>query len=114
MRGIIYSDVEGSICEWKPVEEQENISEQLRHFTDDTVLHAAVADALMTCREQGISDDDGIVDAVAEKLREYGRRHPDAGYSKTFRAWLKSWKPKPYGSRTNDAIMRCTSADWLA
>jgi len=113
LRGLIYGDVCGSVYEWKPVEEQKNIHESL-HFTDDTVLGAAVADALITCWEQQITDDEDIVRLLTEKLREYGRRHPDAGYSRSFQAWLKSEDPKPYGSKTNGAIMRCASAGWLA
>ena len=113
MRALIYGDVQGSVYEWKPVCEQEQIKEPL-HFTDDTVLGVAVADALVTCREQGIEDDEGIVDMVGQKLRTYGRRYPDAGYSRSFRAWFESENPQPYGSKTNGALMRCTSAGWLA
>ena len=113
MRGLIYGDVMGSIYEWKPVEEQKNITEPLR-FTDDTVLGAAVADALITCREQEIEDDAGVLALLTQKLQAYGRRYPDAGYSRSFRAWLASDEPKPYGSKTNGAIMRCASAGWLA
>lgn len=113
MRGLIYGDILGSVYEWKPVEEQKSITEP-RHFTDDTVLGAAVADALIACRAQGIRDDEGIVRTVTLKLQEYGRRYPDAGYSRSFRAWMMSGEPEPYGSKTNGAIMRCTSAGWLA
>lgn len=113
MRGLIYGDVCGSIYEWKPVEEQEKITEPL-HFTDDTVLGAAVADALVTCRELNVEDDEGILRLITQKLREYGRRYPEAGYSRSFRAWMESDEPKPYGSKTNGAIMRCAAAGWLA
>ena len=51
---------------------------------------------------------------LTKKLQEYGRRYPDAGYGRTFRAWINSDEPKPYGSKTNGALMRCTSAGWLA
>lgn len=112
MRGLIYGDVCGSVYEWKPVEDQKNIKDPL-HFTDDTVLGAAVADALITCWEQRITDDECIIHLVTEKLREYGLRHPDAGYSRSFQSWLKSDEPKPYGSKTNGAIMRCAAAGWL-
>ena len=113
MRGLIYGDVRGSVYEWKPVEEQDSIK-ATPHFTDDTVLGAAVADALITCQEQDITDDEDVIRLVKEKLREYGLRHPDAGYSRSFQAWLKSDDPKPYGSKTNGALMRCTAAGWLA
>lgn len=113
MRGVIYGDVEGSVYEWVPVEKQAEVKDPLR-FTDDTVLNAAVTDALLTCRDENITDDAGILRMLTKKLQEYGRRYPDAGYSRTFRAWIASDDPKPYGSKTNGALMRCTSAGWLA
>ena len=113
MRGVILGDVNGSIYEWKPVEEQKNSKEQVR-ITDDTVLCTAVAEALLDCRDAGITDDEGIVRRVTEKLQEYGRRYPDAGYSRSFRKWMESDDPKPYGSKTNGAVMRCAAAGWLA
>lgn len=113
MRGVIYGDVKGSVYEWIPVEKQAEVKDPLR-FTDDTVLSAAVTDALLTCRAEMISDDAGILSMLTKKLQEYGRRYPDAGYSRTFRAWIASEDPNPYGSKTNGALMRCTSAGWLA
>ena len=113
MRGVIYGDVRGSVYEWVPVEKQAEVREPLR-FTDDTVLGAAVADALLTCRDENIADDAGILRMLTKKLQEYGRRYPDAGYSRTFRAWIASDDPKPYGSKTNGALMRCAAAGWLA
>lgn len=113
MRGVILGDVMGSIYEWKPVEEQQNIKDPVC-ITDDTVLCTAVTEALLDCRDQNITDDEGIVRKVGQKLQEYGRRYPEAGYSRTFRKWTESDDPKPYGSKTNGAIMRCAAAGWLA
>lgn len=113
MRALIYGDVRGSVYEWVPVEKQKDVEKNF-HFTDDTVLGIAVADALLECRDRGIRDDAGIVAMVTQKLQLYGRRYPDAGYSRSFRAWTESSDPKPYGSKTNGAIMRCAAAGWLA
>jgi ADP-ribosylglycohydrolase len=38
--------------------------------------------------------------------RDFGRRHPDAGYGGTFYQWLLSSEPRPYNSWGNGSAMR--------
>lgn len=83
-------------------------------FTDDTVMSTTVTDALLRCREQGVTTDGGILAVLRERMQHFGRMYPDQGYSRSFRAWLQSEQPQPYGSNTNGALMRCTCAGWLA
>jgi ADP-ribosylglycohydrolase len=64
------------------------------HFTDDTVLTVAVADAIMTGAP------------YSEKLREYYRYYPRAGYSGHFRKWAASDDIRPYYSKGNGSAMR--------
>lgn len=117
MKGAMIGDVIGSIYE----SERDNIKvkdfplfKPESHLTDDSVLTIAVANALMTCREDGLQDDGSIIRIMTQNLQKYGRLHIDAGYSRRFRAWLLSEDPQPYQASSNGAIMRCSAAGFLA
>lgn len=69
-------------------------------FTDDTVLTAATADALLSGG------------SYAELYRSYGRRYPDAGYGGRFFEWIHARDPAPYGSWGNGAAMRVSPVGW--
>lgn len=53
-----------------------------------------------------------IIDSIeskktyAYKLREYGKKYPDAGYGQMFNEWLSSQELKPYKSYGNGSAMR--------
>ena len=79
-------------------------------FTDDTVMTAAVAEALMD--SLGKSDDE-IRSALVSSMRRWGRRYPRAGYGGMFNLWLHSPDPEPYGSFGNGSAMRVSSAGWF-
>ena len=79
-------------------------------FTDDTVMTAAVAEALM---ESYKKDDGDVKNAVIAKMREFGHLYPDAGYGGMFRKWLASKMPVPYHSFGNGSAMRVSAAGWL-
>lgn len=79
-------------------------------FTDDSVMTAAVAEALMD--SLGKSDAE-IRAALIASMQKWGRRYPNAGYGGMFRRWLVSAEPKPYNSYGNGAAMRVSSAGWL-
>jgi ADP-ribosylglycohydrolase len=64
------------------------------HFTDDTVLTVAVADAIL--------HGGGYV----EKFKEYYALYPHAGYGGAFRHWARSDESTPYGSWGNGSAMR--------
>jgi len=71
-------------------------------FTDDTVLTVATAEALLGGRPYG------------ECYREYGRRHPYAGYGGSFREWMWRDDDAPYGSWANGSAMRVSPVGWAA
>ena len=82
------------------------------HYTDDTVMTIAVAQALLGLDEN--SDEETIHHAVSKSMRIWGREYPDAGYGGRFRDWLfDHWKPHPYNSWGNGSAMRVSSAGWL-
>lgn len=69
-------------------------------FTDDTVLTVALADSILN------------VIPYQEKLREYYKRYPDAGYGGMFHKWARSKYPKPYNSWGNGSAMRVSPVGW--
>ena len=79
------------------------------YFTDDSILTIAVAEAFI--------DSDGDKELFKEqlilKMKEYGKRYPNAGYGGCFRHWLVKKKPKPYGSYGNGSEMRVSAVGWL-
>lgn len=79
-------------------------------FTDDSVMTVAVADALL--KTVGRSDEE-IKKAIADSMRLWGRKYPNAGYGGRFRQWLARTDYKPYKSYGNGSAMRVSSAGWL-
>lgn len=80
------------------------------HFTDDSVMTIAVAEALLDSYRHS---DDEIRAAVVKSMRKWGKKHPYAGYGARFIKWLFSKDPKPYSSFGNGSAMRVSSAGWL-
>ena len=90
------------------------VLEGVSHFTDDTVLTLAVAEALMNTipKRGGKSDEGKFREAVKKSMREFARRYPYAGYGIRFVYWLENDKPKPYGSFGNGSAMRVSPVAW--
>ena len=80
------------------------------HFTDDSVMTVAVAEALMDSLGKG---DDEIRAALVASMQKWGKRYPNAGYGCMFYNWLREKEPKPYGSFGNGSAMRVSSVGWL-
>lgn len=72
------------------------------HFTDDTVLTFACAEAFLNETD------------MAHNIWMCANQHPDAGYGKRFKEWMKDHYHLPYQSFGNGSAMRCSSAGWLA
>lgn len=102
MLGAITSDIIGSVYEFidtKPEMDFPLFTEE-SFFTDDTVLTVALADSILN----------GI--PYQDKLREYYKRYPDAGYGGMFHQWARSKNPKPYNSWGNGSAMRVSPIGW--
>jgi ADP-ribosylglycohydrolase len=108
MLGAIIGDVIGSAYEWRNVKSTDfELFSSRTRFTDDTVLTVAVADAVMYILDQNPAWSVGERKKVyASKLKEYGRKFPDAGYGHSFKKWLDSSLLEPYGSYGNGSAMR--------
>ena len=80
------------------------------HFTDDSVMTIAVAEALLDFR---FREDEEIKAGLVESMRKWSKKYPDAGYGRKFYHWLRARHPEPYGSYGNGSAMRVSSAGWL-
>ena len=112
MYGAILGDIIGSPYEFDKGDKTKDfpLIGGSSHFTDDSVMTVAVAEALMN----GIGKSDGVIAAeLVRSMRKWGLRYPDAGYGRRFRIWLRSPDPEPYGSFGNGSAMRVASAGWL-
>ncbi len=95
MLGAIAGDIIGSIYERNGIKTKDfPVFSPGCCFTDDTVLTVAIADAILNGGE------------YAERLKQYYRRYPNAGYGKSFRDWGKSDSSEPYNSWGNGSAMR--------
>jgi ADP-ribosylglycohydrolase len=95
MIGVIAGDVIGSVHEHSRTKSTDfPLFDPLSCFTDDTVLTVATAYAILNGT------------AYETAYRDFGRRHPDAGYSGSFYQWLLSEEPRPYNSWGNGSAMR--------
>lgn len=80
------------------------------HFTDDSVITLAVAEALLDSMG---GTEVQIKDALVRSMQKWGHRYPNAGYGGMFWHWLRVKDPKPYGSFGNGSAMRVAAAGWL-
>jgi len=97
MIGVIAGDVIGSVHEHSRKKSTDfPLFDRRCCFTDDTVLTVATAYAILN----GSS--------YEAAYRDFGRRHPNAGYGGAFRQWLFSAEPRPYNSWGNGSAMRVT------
>jgi len=95
MLGAIAGDIVGSVYEgWNIKTTEFPLFSGNSRFTDDTVLTVAIADSILS--GAGYSD----------KLKEYYRRYPRAGYGGSFHLWAQSESTEPYNSWGNGSAMR--------
>lgn len=120
--GSVIGDIVGSVYEFDNIKTTEfPIVGPLSHFTDDTVMTAAVAEWLNV--------DDPIKltqERLTDRLVSWGKRYPNAGYGKAFYTWLftpqylKDYKGgligkrAPYYSLGDGSAMRCSACGWVA
>jgi ADP-ribosylglycohydrolase len=95
MIGAIAGDMVGSVYEFNNIKTTEfPLFSPGCRFTDDTVLTVALADAILNSAD------------YTEKLKEYYRSYPKAGFGGSFRIWAESADNNPYNSWGNGAAMR--------
>ncbi len=113
MLGAVFGDIVGSVyrAEENHIKTTDfPLLDKWSTFTDVTVMTAAVAGGLMESYGQ---DDDAVRLKTAEKMREFGRKHPERGYGGRFAQWLNSEESRPYDSCDDNSVMRAAPAGWL-
>lgn len=112
MLGAIAGDMIGSIYEFNNIRTKEfELFTAKCVFTDDTVMTAAIAKALLLA---DLDDEESVRNTCAAQMRKFGAAYPTAGYGWGFNNWLKSRTPAPYNSWGNGSAMRVSAAAWVA
>ena len=111
MLGAVIGDIVGSRYEFRNIKSKQfSFFSGKCHFSDDSVMTLAIAEAIMAC--------EGKYEQLGEKAVEYmqmiGRNYPNCGYGGRFYRWMFSTEPKPYGSYGNGAAMRVSAVAWAA
>jgi len=95
MLGAMIGDIVGSIYEWDNIKTTEfEFFGDRCFFTDDSVLTAATAKALMSGKD------------YTRTYQDFSRRYPGRGYGGRFIDWIHSQNPQPYNSWGNGSAMR--------
>ncbi|MCQ2389457.1 MAG: ADP-ribosylglycohydrolase family protein [Kiritimatiellae bacterium] len=119
MIGAIVGDIAGSRFEFHNRKTKDfsllvsrGEEERCCHFTDDTVMTLAVAQAIIDWRTNGSGDMADLSAAAVSRMQEFGRRFPRAGYGGHFAHWICAEDPQPYNSWGNGAAMRVSACGW--
>ncbi len=112
MIGAILGDMIGAPFEFDMGKKSKDFAlfSPASHFTDDSVMTIAVAEALIDTLGQ---NDNAVKTRIIESMQTWGRKYPRAGYGGMFAQWLVTREPKPYGSFGNGSAMRVSAAGWL-
>lgn len=126
--GAIIGDVAGSRFEFKPIKSKDfdlfysfsgkghdtnqTLEDYLKssHFTDDTVMTIAVANALIEAN----GDYSNLRELAVKNLKYFGRKYPNRGYGYKFQQWLYSDSNEHYNSLGNGSAMRISSIPYFA
>lgn len=113
MIGAILGDIIGSPYEFDLGNKSKNfpLFSEKSAFTDDTVMTLAVAISFLDAEHDG--SDDTILKNLAERMRQFGKLYPDAGYGGMFQQWLFNPDLQAYNSLGNGSAMRVSSVAWL-
>ena len=114
MYGAIIGDIVGSVYEFHNIKTKDFpwLTDK-NHFTDDTVMTVAVADAILKCaRDNTINDLNLFKDELCSSMHRWGRIYWKAGYGQKFIWWLMRKSKEPYNSYGNGSAMRVSPIAW--
>ena len=113
MIGAILGDIIGSPYEFDRGNKSKDfpLFSKYSTYTDDTVMTLAVCKAFLDAQQD--ETDDCILEGIANRMRQFGKMYPDAGYGGMFRRWLHNTDYKAYNSFGNGSAMRVSSVAWL-
>ena len=110
MYGAYIGDIVGSKYEFKNIKIKEfPLFSDGCDFTDDFLMTAAVAKAIMqSAKERSSNSSTVFKQLLIDNMQDFGRRYPypTGGYGSNFSLWLRSSSPEPYGSYGNGSAMR--------
>lgn len=113
MYGAILGDMIGSPYEFDMGDKTKDfpLFSPRSGFTDDSVMTIAVAEAFL---DAGLHRSARwIRNRLIDRMQEYGKLYPYAGYGAMFGRWLRTKNPQPYHSFGNGSAMRVAAAAWL-
>lgn len=111
MLGAIIGDIVGSRFERHNCKSKEfDLFTPKCHFTDDTAMTVAIANALLECE----GDYTDLSNHAIRCMQEIGQRYPNAGYGQIFYLWLHRKNPEPYWSYGNGSAMRVSPVAYVA
>lgn len=113
MLGAIIGDIVGSRFEWDRIKTKKfDFLTQIGgcKFTDDSVMTAAIAKAILECN----GEYDNLSEKAVYHMREFGKQYPNAGYGGRFRQWIIDSDDRAYGSFGNGAAMRVSPCAYAA
>ncbi len=111
MLGAVVGDIVGSIYEFDNIKTKDfELINKDCYFTDDTVLTAAVAQALMN---SDLKNEKNIKTELIKEIVAWGRQYSTVGYGSRFQDWLRGEEHAPYNSFGNGSAMRVSSAAWV-
>lgn len=106
MLGAVIGDIVGSTYEIHNVKTKDfELFPKESHFTDDTVLSVAVADAILNREQSNISSRK----TYAMWYKQYYRRYPNAGFGQMFSEWANSGNYTIQRSFGNGGAMRVSA-----
>ena len=113
MIGAILGDMIGSPYEFDRGNKTKDFPLLSKHstYTDDTVMTLAVG--LTFLDAQPSASDDWILRILANRMRQFGKMYPHAGYGGMFRRWLRDPEMNAYNSFGNGSAMRVSAVAWL-
>jgi type I restriction enzyme M protein len=113
MLGAIIGDIAGSRFEWDRIKTKEfDFLTQIGgcEFTDDSVMTAAIAKAILDCN----GDYSNLGNKAVYYMQNLGKQYPNAGYGGKFSCWITSSNPQPYNSYGNGSAMRVSPCAYAA
>lgn len=112
MYGAFIGDIVGSKYEFNNIKTKNfPLFSQGCDYTDDTIMTAAVAKAIMLSRREQYENSErgkGFQEILVSVMQDFGKRYPNptGAYGGNFAEWLCQANPKPYGSYGNGSAMR--------
>ncbi|MBQ0013614.1 MAG: ADP-ribosylglycohydrolase family protein [Proteobacteria bacterium] len=111
MIGAIAGDVVGSRFEFNNLKSKEfDLFHPDCHFTDDTVVTLAIANAV----QLSTNNFDNLSQNAVKSMQQLCRTYFYTGYGQQFKSWILSDNPQPYNSWGNGAAMRISPCGAIA